>query len=255
MKPMYVAGLLLCASTLSAQFPRSTSTQTATVQLQVAVPTLVALPPLPPCNVICGTQVRFLPPPSSVPGTIRWYRNGVPFADSDVLQFASASWVDTGSYHAVSNVGGFFLASENVTLAVQSGERLVNVSTRVRLGGAQSFVLCGFVVTPGASHLLVLVRAVGPSLTRFGVTDPLANPALKLTNVDGLELPPVATPDGGVPSVAEAANRVGAFPLGSGSADIARLYRLPPGNYTVHLSAADGGSGTALCEVYHVPVD
>ena len=54
------------------------------------------------------------------------------------------------------------------------------------------------------------------------------------------------------PSVAEAAQRAGAFPITVGTKDVAQLYHLPPGAFVAQVSSADGGTGTVLFELYEV---
>ena len=55
----------------------------------------------------------------------------------------------------------------------------INLSTRVRVQTGENVGIGGFIVT-GTAPKHVLIRAIGPSLTGFGVPDALANPALEL---------------------------------------------------------------------------
>jgi hypothetical protein len=50
--------------------------------------------------------------------------------------------------------------------------------------------------------------------------------------------------------VEDTAGSLGAFPLARGSKDAALMAVLKPGAYTTHVTATDGGSGTALIELY-----
>jgi competence protein ComEC len=54
--------------------------------------------------------------------------------------------------------------------------------------------------------------------------------------------------------MAEAAKRVGAFPLTPQSKDAALLTTLAPGVYTVQVTGASGTTGVAMVELYDVPV-
>jgi hypothetical protein len=110
----------------------------------------------------------------------------------------------------------------------------------------------GFTIT-GDSPKTVLVRAIGPTLARFGVGYPLADPRLTLF-VGGNA---VATNDGWGSAddnheVAEAFVTTGAFLLPDGSKDAAVLLTLNPGTYTAQVTAANGGAGNVLIEVYDV---
>ncbi|HEY1108339.1 MAG TPA: hypothetical protein VGE76_06900, partial [Opitutaceae bacterium] len=97
------------------------------------------------------------------------------------------------------------------------------------------------------------IRAVGPGLTPFGVTNALPTP--RLTVYGGTVQ--VGTNAGwstatNASEITAAAAATGAFALTPGSQDSALLLTLTPGAYTAEI-ASRGGSGTALVEVYEVP--
>lgn len=71
------------------------------------------------------------------------------------------------------------------------------------------------------------------------------HPRLTLRRSDGLAV--VAADAEPVESLRQ---RVGAFALPAGGADLQRAYTLTPGAYTAEVSAEAGGAGTALIEVY-----
>lgn len=129
---------------------------------------------------------------------------------------------------------------------------LVNVSTRAYVGANDRVLIGGFVVN-GTQPKQVLIRAAGPALTAYGVTDPLAHPVLELHSSTSL----IASNQGwsNQPSagdIATAAANVGAFPFAAGSPDDALLVTLNPGAYTAVVKSGDGTEGTALVEVYDV---
>jgi len=98
----------------------------------------------------------------------------------------------------------------------------------------------------------VLIRAVGPGLSQFGVGNALA--AARLQVYLG-ELRLISNDDwsASVPqrTLVEAATAdAGAFPLAVGSKDAAIVHILPPGAYTVHASGATPTAGSVLLEVY-----
>ncbi|HVU25404.1 MAG TPA: alpha/beta hydrolase-fold protein [Opitutus sp.] len=127
---------------------------------------------------------------------------------------------------------------------------LVNVSTRGRVGAGGNVMIAGFVID-GPAPKRVLVRAVGPGLQTLGVTDPVADPQLRVVDVAHQT---VATNDnwGDAPAIATAGAQVGAYPLAAGSRDAAVLLTLAPGLYTVVVSGVNGAEGVALAEVYEV---
>jgi hypothetical protein len=123
-------------------------------------------------------------------------------------------------------------------------DRMVNLSSRVRLSGANAVLITGFVIG-GNAPKQVLVRGIGPGLTGFGVNGALPNPALKVYR--GSEL--VAQNDDWTAEAGAAFSRLGAFSLPAGSKDAALLLNLTPGAYTAHVS--DGPeSGVVLAEIY-----
>jgi hypothetical protein len=123
--------------------------------------------------------------------------------------------------------------------------RLVNIATRVAVGGPAGTPIPGFVIGGTGARNMVL-RAVGPSLTAFGVSGALADPRVEL--VSGTAS--VASNDNWVAADAPTMASVGAFALINGSRDAALIRSLAPGAYTAPVSATDGGSGVALLEVY-----
>ena len=126
---------------------------------------------------------------------------------------------------------------------------LVNLSTRGQVGAdGGAPLIAGFVLT-GTTGKQVLIRAVGPGLTGFGVSGALTNPLLRIYRANGSL---VAENDdwGSNPEVAAAAVRTGAFVLAPGSRDAAALVTLAPGAYTVHVLGSGGGAGVALAEIY-----
>jgi hypothetical protein len=128
--------------------------------------------------------------------------------------------------------------------------RLVNLSSRVRVsaGDAAGATIAGFFVT-GTTPKQILIRGVGPSLTQFGVTNPVTAPQLKLYNDKNAV---IATNAGwnNDPGIAAAGDAVAAFKLNASSSDAALLVTLAPGLYTAQVQS--GNTGTALMEVYDV---
>lgn len=131
--------------------------------------------------------------------------------------------------------------------------QFVNLSTRAFVGTADGVLIPGLVIG-GTTSKRVLVRAVGPTLTGFGVTGVLADPTLTVfrgtttvaTNDNWQEQTDSA-------SVATASAASGAFALPAGSKDSALVLTLTPGSYTFRVAGAGGTTGVALVEVYAVP--
>jgi hypothetical protein len=126
---------------------------------------------------------------------------------------------------------------------------LVNLSARHFVGTDADVLIAGFVVA-GAGSKRVLVRAVGPTLSAFGVTGALADPQLEVMDTSGRVL---GGNDTWSRELESTFTQVGAFPLLGGSRDAAALVTLPAGAaYTVKVSGVNGGVGEALIEIYEV---
>jgi hypothetical protein len=129
-----------------------------------------------------------------------------------------------------------------------SSPRLVNVSVAKRLA-ANATLSAGFVIA-GTTPVTVLLRAVGPGLAPFGVSDALADPVLTVYRTGTPAA--IATNDnwGGGAELRDVFTSVGAFSLAAN--DAALPLTLAPGNYTAQ-TAAGTAAGTVLIEVYELP--
>ena len=130
---------------------------------------------------------------------------------------------------------------------------LINISARSRVASPGETVIAGFVIA-GKSSRSILLRAAGPSLAAFVLTDMLTqagfvhfrNSTVVASNNDwGLADPARLT---------QAFDRAGAFRfLSNTSHDAALLLTLPPGAYTIQAGSTNGGTGSIVVEVYEVP--
>ncbi len=163
-----------------------------------------------------------------------------------------------GSYttqvQAVNDTKGIVLAEVYDTSGAftYSGPRLINLSARAWVGTDGEIMIAGFVVR-GVTPVVVLIRAVGPTLTLFGVSSPLTNPRLAVYRDSTLLAGNDDWGDLGSATISSASTAVGAFSLQGGSKDSALLVTLSPGSYTVQVSGVGNSTGVALVEVYEVP--
>jgi hypothetical protein len=120
---------------------------------------------------------------------------------------------------------------------------LVNISTRATLSAGQIHT-SGFVVG-GKVARSVLIRAIGPTLANFGVSNPLPSPTLTLFSRQFS----ISSNSGwgGDPFLEATFSAVGAFSLPKTSRDAALVTSLIPGAYTVQVA---GGAGEVLVEIY-----
>jgi hypothetical protein len=137
---------------------------------------------------------------------------------------------------------------------VGNTSRIVNIAARAQVGTGGDVLIPGIVIQ-GSSPQTLLIRAVGPGLSAFGVSGVLADPKLRLFQGEQViyENDNWSQSSGTLAGeIAAAAAATGAFALTAGSRDAALLVTLQPGTYTAHVSGADGGTGVALVEVYEV---
>lgn len=133
--------------------------------------------------------------------------------------------------------------------------RLVNISTRGKVGTDADVLISGFVVN-GTKPKQVLVRAAGPALglDPFNITGVLARPVLTVLDRDAITL---ASNTGwstaaNAAAISTAMAKVGAFPFATGSGDSAVLITLSPGQYTAKVAGLNDTTGVAIIEVYDV---
>ena len=131
--------------------------------------------------------------------------------------------------------------------------RLANLSSRSFIGTGENLMITGVVVNDTAGKQY-LARAVGPTLTTFGVPGALAQPVLKILDDKGKEIARNAGWETGpdAADIPDLTKAVGAFPFLKGSKDSALLARLPAGQFTLQVSSANTGTGVGLAELYEV---
>lgn len=150
---------------------------------------------------------------------------------------------------------GVLLVPDYVDLGAP--QKMLNVSERGRVGTGEDILIAGFVVS-GETPRTILVRAIGPALEQYGVTDFLEDPELEVYRTADPEPILVGSNDNWGDSVhlrdtAAMALEAGAFALETDSRDAAMLFSwLEPGVYTVQVSGVGNTTGVALAEVYQI---
>ena len=124
----------------------------------------------------------------------------------------------------------------------------LNLSTRLRVQTGDNAGIAGFIIT-GTGPKNLLFRGIGPSLSAFGVPDPLANPTLDLRRPDGTR---IRANDNWQddPAQATAIQATGLAPQNDLEAAI--IETLDPGSYTVILRGMGMTTGVGLVELYDV---
>jgi hypothetical protein len=116
----------------------------------------------------------------------------------------------------------------------------------------------GFIVQ-GSQTKRVIIRAIGPELTRFGVPNPLFNPTLELHDGTGALIASndnwMTTIIGGIITSNQFVEiRDSGHAPGDGR-ESAIIADLAPGNYTAIVRGVDNMTGVALAEVYDLSGD
>jgi hypothetical protein len=177
-------------------------------------------------------------------------------APTATTESAIVADLQPGNYTAivrgVNNTVGVALV-EAYDLSPGASSSLGNISTRSFVQTDEHVMIGGFIVQ-GTGRKRVIIRAIGPELTQYGIVDALANPRLELHNGSGAL---IATNDdwqttilGGIITnnqVSDIQNSGHAPIAGSESAIIANLQ---PGNYTAIVRGVNNATGVALVEVY-----
>lgn len=122
--------------------------------------------------------------------------------------------------------------------------RQLNISTRESVGTGDEVLIGGFIIT-GTSPKKVILRALGPSLTPFGVVGALQDPTLELHDGAGATL---FSNDNWRETQESDIVATGLQP--GNDLEAAIVATLPPGEYTAILQGQGGTTGTALVEAY-----
>ncbi|HVF73348.1 MAG TPA: Calx-beta domain-containing protein [Chthoniobacterales bacterium] len=130
-----------------------------------------------------------------------------------------------------------------------------NVSTRLPVGTGENVLIEGFIVLgPDGSTKKIMVRALGPFLTQFGINDALANPTLEIR--DGTNTVVATNNDwrntqvGGIITSDQAAEIEGSGLAPTNDFESAIIANLVPGSYTAVVRGVSDTVGTGIVDAY-----
>jgi len=130
-----------------------------------------------------------------------------------------------------------------------SGSQLGNISSRGFVDVDDNVMIAGLIVGPGnGGSLKILVRALGPTLTDFGVPAVLADPSLDLVNSNGTVIRSNDDWKDFQRAEIEAAHLQPKY-----DAEAALVETLEPGAYTAVVRGSGRTTGVGLVEVYTIP--
>jgi hypothetical protein len=131
-----------------------------------------------------------------------------------------------------------------------ANSKFANISTRGFIETGNNVLIGGFITGNGVTK--VLVRAIGPTLTNMGVTNPLQDPTLELKDGNGVTIRSnddwKVREDG---STQQGEIEATSIPP-TDDRESALVQTIPPGNYTAVVRGKNNTSGTAVVEVYNI---
>ncbi|MEY2512178.1 MAG: hypothetical protein QOE26_2941 [Verrucomicrobiota bacterium] len=170
------------------------------------------------------------------------------FAPGDPREAVIVATLTPGNYSAVvkgahgeTGVG----IAELYDLDSASPAKLANISTRGFINTGDDVMIGGFIVG-GTEPAKVLVRAIGPTLTDFGVQGALADPTLELHDSNGMT---IANDDWRETQESEI---IATTIPPNKDREPAILATLAPGNYTAVVRGKNNTTGVGLVEAYNL---
>jgi hypothetical protein len=178
------------------------------------------------------------------------------YAPTDPMESAIIAELPAGNYTAI--VRG---VSDSIGVALvdvydlnsEANSTLGNISTRSFVQTGDNVMIGGFIVQ-GIAAKRVIVRAIGPELTQYGVPNVLANPTLELHDSAGAL---IANNDnwrttiiGGIITTNQVRDITASGLAPTDGRESAIIAELPAGDYTAIVRGVNNTTGVALVEVY-----
>src|SRR5207244_1348694 len=177
-------------------------------------------------------------------------------APTDTRESAMIAHLPAGNYTAivrgVNNTMGVALV-EAYDLSPDNNSILANVSTRSFVQTDDNVMIGGFIVQ-GTQPKRVILRAIGPELSQYGLPNPLVDPTLELHDSTGAL---IASNDnwqhtiiGGIITSDQVQDILDSGHAPTDPSESAIIATLPSGNYTAIVRGVNNTIGVALVEVY-----
>jgi hypothetical protein len=143
--------------------------------------------------------------------------------------------------------------SPTPTPSVTPASRLANISTRAFVQTGDDVMIGGFIVQ-GTEPKRIIIRAIGPELSQYGIPNFLADPILELHDGTGAL---IASNDnwqhtiiGGIITTDQVRDIRNSGHAPTDPRESAIIAELPAGNYTAIVRGVNDTTGVALAEVY-----
>ena len=174
-------------------------------------------------------------------------------APVDDREAAIIAILQPGSYTAIvsgnnNTTGAALVEIYDLDGSSANGSRLANISTRGFVSTGDGVMIAGIILEGGTAQANLIVRGLGPSLTLFGIANPLLDPTIDLYDAHGSRVlfndnwddDPVQVTQLEAAGFAPASNRESAL-----------VVSLPAGAYTAVLAGNNDSTGVGLIEVYN----
>jgi hypothetical protein len=171
-------------------------------------------------------------------------------APDNLAESATAVSLAPGAYTAVvtgTNPTPGIALVELYDVEPLSNSTVQNISTRANVGTQDNVLISGFIIGD-VGNATVVVRAIGPSLTSYGLTGVLSDPTLAVYDSSGNVIASNDNWQSDPNSFLVQKN--GLAP--QNPSESALVLRLPAGKYTVVVRGANDGTGIGLAEVYTI---
>jgi hypothetical protein len=124
-----------------------------------------------------------------------------------------------------------------------SPARLANVATRGLIQPGDQLMIAGFIIQSG--DVRAVIRAIGPSLSAFGINNALSDTTLQLRDVNGA----IVRENDDWESDQKAELEATGLQPGD-SREAAMVETLPPGQYTAQVRGKPETTGIGVVEIY-----
>jgi phospholipase/lecithinase/hemolysin len=170
------------------------------------------------------------------------------YAPPNDLESAIIATLPPGSYTAVvtGKNGGTGIGLVDLYQLDASTSIFQNLSTRGLVGSGNNVLIGGLIIGNGEPPVIVL-RAIGPTLSNFGITQPLQDPTLELRDANGALIAFNNDWNDDTPTAVKAT-----LLKPSDSRESAIVASLAAGNYTAIVRGKNGTTGVALVEAYRL---
>jgi hypothetical protein len=174
-------------------------------------------------------------------------------APQNDLESAIIATLQPGAYTSIvqgkNGASGVGLV-EVYDLDLVAASKLANISTRSFVQTGDNRLIGGFILGSNSGGAKVIVRAIGPSLTQFGISNALADPTLELRDSNGALL---LANDNWQDDPNQAAQVAASGLAPNNPLESAISTSLLPGAYTAIVAGQNGGTGIGLVEIYNIP--